>query len=231
VKSGIIQDNIKDYNATAERGFFAGVLANALPKEALPAINKVAEIPDVPVSGVAWYKDNIYTLYNAGIMSGNDKYGTFAPTGSITRAGISVIVAKLVDKSLRSTFTLEKSPAKIAAEKAAADKAAAEALTANYYKDYPTVPDFGKFSGTELISAEHQVSAKGTKATTYKYGSNMITLIDSINDYKYYLEREGFNFIDFVDDAPLYQKDKIQVWLVVGRSLQIMVIDTSTTRS
>ena len=96
-----------DYNAVISRASFAMILTNALPAEALQAKNTVEEngIPDVPSD--ANYHDAVYRLYRAGVLSGTDSAGTFAPFNSITRAEVAVILSNMVDPSLRKSFTLK----------------------------------------------------------------------------------------------------------------------------
>lgn len=43
-------------------------------------------------------RDCIYTLYNAGILTGSDAYGTFHPDDGITRAEVAAIMARIIDR-------------------------------------------------------------------------------------------------------------------------------------
>ena len=109
--NGIItQGQFTDYNANATRRQFATILAKALPAGELTAINTVADgaIPDL-AAGSAGYAD-IYTLYRAGVLTGNDKYGTFAPETTIGRSSVATIVARMAVPSLRQNVTLEQAP-------------------------------------------------------------------------------------------------------------------------
>ncbi|MBM6926569.1 Ig-like domain-containing protein [Pseudoflavonifractor phocaeensis] len=108
LENGIItQGQFADYNANATRREFAAILARALPAEALPAINTVedGEIPDL-AAGSANY-DDIYMLYRAGILTGSDNYGTFAPETTIGRSSVAAIVARMAVPDLRRSFVLE----------------------------------------------------------------------------------------------------------------------------
>ena len=109
--NGIItQGQFTDYNANATRRQFATILAKALPAGELTAINTVADgaIPDL-AAGSAGYAD-IYTLYRAGVLTGNDKYGTFAPETTIGRSSVAAIVARMAVPSLRQSVTLAQAP-------------------------------------------------------------------------------------------------------------------------
>lgn len=55
-------------------------------------------IPDVDVTDT--YGTEIYTLYRAGILVGNDAYGTFTPSTYITRGAVATIIARMVDESV-----------------------------------------------------------------------------------------------------------------------------------
>ena len=52
-------------------------------------------------------RDCIYTLYNAGILTGSDAYGTFHPDDGITRAEVATIMARIIDPSQRKTFYIK----------------------------------------------------------------------------------------------------------------------------
>ena len=106
VQSGIIAEGTyADYTAKATRAQFAAIMAKALPDEALPEIAEVRTIPDVPAS--ADYAEPVYKLYNAGIVSGSDGYGTFHPESDIKRSEVSVIALNLADQSRRKAPELK----------------------------------------------------------------------------------------------------------------------------
>lgn len=91
----------EDLSKQATRRDFLVFLALAVDghQEDFPPINAVTSLPDV--SG-----DNVISFfYNAGILTGTDKYGTFAPDKSLTRAEGAAMAARIVRPSLRLTFT------------------------------------------------------------------------------------------------------------------------------
>lgn len=98
------------YDVPVSRAAFAMILGSALPDEALPVISDIEDgaIPDVPVD--ANYAEAVYRLYDAGVLTGNDAYGTFAPFSSITRGAAAAIIGRMADPSLRKAITLEKAP-------------------------------------------------------------------------------------------------------------------------
>ena len=92
-----------DMNAKASRAQFADIFARALPDEGLERMNDVPDrsIPDVSMNDS--YAANVYKLYRAGVLTGNDEKGTFAPLTSITRAEAAAIVSRMVDVNNRKT--------------------------------------------------------------------------------------------------------------------------------
>lgn len=84
---------------------FAYLMCGAIPTSELRAINNVTSIPDVVVTST--YGHDVYRLYNAGVLTGNDQYGTFTPEATIQRGAVATIVTRIVDPSLRKTFVLE----------------------------------------------------------------------------------------------------------------------------
>lgn len=102
------------YAATAAtREQFVCMMKNAFPDSEFPAINNIekGKIPDV--STVSFDADAIYTMYNAGIVTGNDSYGTFTPDNTITRSEVAAIIARMVDSSLRKHFTISDKPIEV----------------------------------------------------------------------------------------------------------------------
>ena len=110
VANGIISNNqFTTYTKAASRAEFAAIMAKSLPADALGAINsvKLGDIPDVKGNEAAYGAD-VYLLYNAGILTGSDSYGTFSPNSNIIRAEVAVIVSRMADTSLRKIFILAK---------------------------------------------------------------------------------------------------------------------------
>lgn len=105
IQNGIFyKDTFESYTANATRAEMAGIMAAALPDSAWKAINQVEELPDV-VNTMS-YGMEIFRLYNAGVFTGSDKYGTFQPNDCITRAEVAAIVARMADPGLRKTLSL-----------------------------------------------------------------------------------------------------------------------------
>ena len=76
-----------------------------MPEDALVPINNISEIPDVSLSEP--YGSAVYSLYNAGVLSGSDTYGTFNPASPIKRSEVATIVSCMAEPSIRKTFELK----------------------------------------------------------------------------------------------------------------------------
>ena len=99
----------KDYDWTAQatRAGYMEIFANALPDNALPAINSVADgsIPDVPATHPN--AAAIYKLYRAGIVQGVDVAHNCNPSSNISRSEVAAILTRMMDKSARVKFSLK----------------------------------------------------------------------------------------------------------------------------
>lgn len=89
------------------RNQMAYLFANALGDD-YAVLNQVSALPDVEASDL--YSQQIFTLYRAGILSGRDAYGTFAPEEPVTRSEAAALLTRLVQPAARLTFTLQEEP-------------------------------------------------------------------------------------------------------------------------
>ncbi len=108
VSNGIITGNqFKNYDTLATRSDFALIMAKSLPKKEFSVINNVVHgnIPDIYAYMPC--AESVYALYNAGILSGSDEYGTFYPDSNIKRSEVAAIVARIALKSSRKEFVLK----------------------------------------------------------------------------------------------------------------------------
>ena len=112
--NGIIKTLDFDPKAQITREQFAYIMCGALPSSELNAINDVTTVPDVQENST--FGGFVFRLYNAGVLTGSDKYGTFKPTARIRRSEVATIVTRMADKSQRKTFTLEKKPLSVVTE-------------------------------------------------------------------------------------------------------------------
>lgn len=89
-------------NEPCTRSTFAKLLLLALEGAGvtLPVRNDLTTaVPDLNPA------NEIYTLYRAGILTGTDSYGTFRASGTLNRGQAAAMLARLIDPSLRRTFT------------------------------------------------------------------------------------------------------------------------------
>ncbi|MGN1121887.1 MAG: S-layer homology domain-containing protein, partial [Eubacteriales bacterium] len=105
VANGIITaDQFDSYERPAKRYEMAVVFSNAVPDSYLEARNNVTEIPDVPETNA--YFGRLQLLYNAGVVMGNDAFGTFMPNNNITRAEAAAIINRVALPENRLQRTL-----------------------------------------------------------------------------------------------------------------------------
>lgn len=107
-KYKILTSSVNDYTAPATRAEVAGFLGRALPEEGYAPINQIAALPDV--NSATPNSQEILKLYNAGVLSGSDQYGTFAPSSYITRAELAAILCRLAQPDRRMTLSLAQKP-------------------------------------------------------------------------------------------------------------------------
>ena len=108
-ENGILEaGTFSDYNAPVTRAQMALMLYNALPASEFTEINTIDRMSFGSFGESAGYEtvDKILQLYRAGIVTGNDIYGSFLPENSITRAESSAILARTAVPEQRRHITL-----------------------------------------------------------------------------------------------------------------------------
>ena len=101
---GIITEEYA-WNSCATRGRFLAMFANAIPADALPAVN---DVPDGTIPDVSVYDQDgpaIYALYRAGIVQGSDDAHSCYPYDFIRRSEAAAILTRMMDSSARLSFT------------------------------------------------------------------------------------------------------------------------------
>ena len=107
VANGIIAaEGFPNYTAKATRAQMAQIFYNALPASELAPINSVASLPDVPSS--APYAAAVMALYQAGVLTGSDMYGTFHPNKNIKRSEAAAILTRMALPAQRQSVVLMK---------------------------------------------------------------------------------------------------------------------------
>lgn len=87
---------------TATREQFFQLLMPAMELAGLPQINKVDSLPDMLREEDA---NRLYRLYETGIVVGVDVYGSADLEGSLTRAEAAALLARILEPSLRLSFS------------------------------------------------------------------------------------------------------------------------------
>lgn len=82
----------------ATRLDFVKLLSGVLPQELLSPINSISALPDCNDS-------DVLAFCAAGILTGIDKYGTFAGDRTLTRSECAAMVSRVVRTDLRLSFT------------------------------------------------------------------------------------------------------------------------------
>lgn len=107
VSKGIVRaGEYTNLNAMATRAQFASIFAAALPEHAYTQINDIGndQLPDVKSTDS--YGPQVIKLYKAGVLTGNDAEGTFAPMTNIKRSEVAAIVNRMMHEELRKPVNL-----------------------------------------------------------------------------------------------------------------------------
>jgi hypothetical protein len=83
-----------DYAREATRGEMAYIFSQSLPSTEFAVQNTIVSLPDV--NNGTPYSEYIFTLYEAGVLTGSDSLGTFKPSDKITRAEAATIISRVI---------------------------------------------------------------------------------------------------------------------------------------
>ena len=104
-EQGIIKDSTFDSFDRSVMAFeMVTLYSKALPDEFYPRLNNISYVQDVPKD--IFFADDVLKFYRAGILNGNDDYGTFLPTSTVTRMRGAVILARVANPENRLHFSL-----------------------------------------------------------------------------------------------------------------------------
>jgi len=109
IENGIISAGaFPDYERPATRAEMAYIFCNSLPVSEFQKRNTVISLPDVfdgsdSANGEAStpYYEYIIRLYEAGVLTGNDDFGTFYPGSNIIRAEAAAIISRVILPAIR----------------------------------------------------------------------------------------------------------------------------------
>ena len=117
LENGIIGEH-GEYGSIVTRAVFAELVYNALPPEAFPEINAVPDYGICDVVPGMRCSEAVYALYRAGVLTGSDRFGTFFPESSITRAEACAVMTRLALPAARlKTILPEILPAELIFER------------------------------------------------------------------------------------------------------------------
>lgn len=91
------------------RAELAAILYGALPEGELTALKAVGHLPDYDSSDLYW--SQVQALYQAGILMGQDQYGTFCPSSLVRRSEFAALLAQLVLPEQRVEKAIEENTA------------------------------------------------------------------------------------------------------------------------
>ena len=135
------------YNNFCNRLTMALLFARVVPADTKQQINEVTSIPDV--------QDNpenqpIFDLYQLGILTGSDEYGTYHPYHYITRAETAAILNRVLNPEVRKHFILQEAPSVEALYQSALKQAKNYFYECIDLQEYPDewLPDLGDFAYT-----------------------------------------------------------------------------------
>ena len=93
-----------NYNQPCSRLTMAVLFERVYPRRTQEKLNSVSSLPDIQRSG---YGESVYYLYEQGVLTGSDSFGTFNPYSNITRAETATILSRVLYPPHRKAFTLE----------------------------------------------------------------------------------------------------------------------------
>ncbi len=99
------------YEKAATRAQVAYILGNALPFNEFDNINThISVISDM--ANTDEFYNEVIMLYRAGVLTGKDSAGNFAPTENITRGEIATVIYRIADTSARIKISIAASESK-----------------------------------------------------------------------------------------------------------------------
>ena len=98
---GILPDSMAGSSptGTVSRAEVAEILYRSLPSGELPNVNQIDSLPDYGPEDPYW--SSVSALYRAGVLTGDDIYGTFRPNSNIRRSELAAILVRLVRPEYR----------------------------------------------------------------------------------------------------------------------------------
>lgn len=215
-ENGLWVSSDGNYNRAVTRSEFVTILSIATSDDDMKNISTVdsGAIPDV--SSSASYAQHVYRFYRAGILTGNDTKGTFAPNSTITRGAAAAIISRIIDSSLRTSITLKNAASNTSSTPASGSQIVAIKDLAHYAELKKTLTD-EQFQAAydialdivkPLVGTSKENQVKGVYAGLKEYracNSVMENEDDPNNDdvYGYFVSRYASDNIGTTDACSL----------------------------
>jgi S1-C subfamily serine protease len=188
----------------ATRAYFAELIHRAAGNT--EAINAVRVIRDA-AEGESW-TEAVYALYRAGILTGGDRYGSFFPHDTITRAEAAAVMARVAEPELRSRF---ETPERLTAENIYTLCAGAAFTITTYDASYEVIREGSGFfispggvavTNLHVIDTAYTATARTSDGKVYRVAGarawNRETNIAVLQ-----IEGEGFDYLPVADSTPV----------------------------
>lgn len=101
--AALAQTLMEQPTRSATRQEFFALLSAVTPTSELAAINSITALPDTS-------DESVLAFYNAGILTGTDRYGTFSGDRGLQRSEVAAMVARITNPSLRQSFIPQEKP-------------------------------------------------------------------------------------------------------------------------
>ena len=102
----ISENRFDEYDRPITRAEMAEVFYASVPQDYLKPVNAVDYLPDI--NEKADYREQVLALYKAGVVMGNDAYGSFYPNNPIIRCEAAAIINRIALPENRLQKTLQK---------------------------------------------------------------------------------------------------------------------------
>ena len=182
--------DVPDGAKAATRLELLTLMGSVIPEDMLAPINTITALPDTD-------DETVLRFYNAGVLTGVDGWGTFAPDRTLTRAETAALVARVARPELRQTFTPADYDPFTAAGLKPADVLFSNGTTAGQYLPYVQ----------ELIDGlEADCAAAGMEF-------NWFNTVDGVEFLDYVKDTALAHFgVTAKDGTDLYQNFDVQVY-------------------
>ena len=198
-----------NYNGNCNRLTMAKLFERVIPRGTDTTINNVSSLPDVQRNDSNL---PVFHLYQLGVLTGSDKYGTFNPYQSITRAETAAILHRVLEPAARKTIVLAEIPDIDSLYEEAIDDACYEF----YYNDEMTAHYITSemFDGGDLYYYLDDIDGNGIDEVllVFEYWPEQIYAIYTIHNYQVECLGKGYITDRYDQYYTLCQDGRIARW-------------------